>query len=189
MKEGFRTESHILDRLQEAISDNRQVALTYRRPEQESPSMEIMDPYTLFFRRRAIYVEGYSWSESGIRVYRLSRISEVRFRSKGFAVRSDYDFGKRYRNAFSAFPGDTTRHVVVRFDARTRPYITETTWHHSQKITPLPDGGIRFEVDVAEPREVMWWSFFWGAGAEILSPEWLREAAREEVARMADNYR
>jgi len=43
-------------------------------------------------------------------------------------------------------------------------------------------------VHVAEPREVMWWAFRWGAGAEIMEPDWLREEAKGEVEKMKGIY-
>jgi len=188
LKEGFKTDSRILDRIQQAITDNYRLTLSYQRPGKSKTSLEIVDPYHIFFKRRALYMEGYSWSENGIRVYRLSRIKEVSFKSRGFSIRSGYDFGRRYRNAFSVFPGETTEHVVVHFGRRIRPYIEESVWHHSQKITPEKDGSIRFEVDVAEPREVLWWGLSWGAEAEILEPDWLRRESREEIERMKHLY-
>ena len=188
LREGFGCDRAVMETLQKAISENWRIELRYRKPGDAEPRSHRIDPYHLFFRRRALYLEGYSWTESGIRMYRLNRAQAVRLAERGFAVREGYDFGRRHRNAFSVFAGETAETVVVRFSARIRPYIEEALWHHSQRIAPEPDGGIRFAVDVAEPREVMWWSFFWGAGAEILSPEWLRIAAREEVARMARRY-
>lgn len=189
IQKGFGCVPEVMDRLQRAITDNWRVLLTYQRPDQGQPSREEVDPYHLLFRRRALYLEGYSWTESGIRVYRLNRIQAVELKSRGFAVREDYDFGRRYRNAFSAFPGETTECVVVRFDRQIRPYIEETMWHHSQMITPEPSGAIRFSVEVAYPREVMWWTFYWGSGSEILAPEWLRAEAGEVTAQMAARYR
>ncbi len=190
IKEGFGCQREILDRLEKAITDNWRVTLTYQRPGQDKPGLEELDPYHLFFKRRALYVEGYSWSEEGIRVYRANRISDVSFKSKGFAVREDYDFGQRYKNAFSVFGGESTERVRVRFNKKTRTYIEETLWHHSQRITEnTGDGGIFFEVDVAYPREVLWWAFFWGDGAEILAPSWLRAEAKETTQKMAAAYR
>lgn len=188
LREGFGCDRDILEKLQQAIAGNWRVDLRYQRPGDAESRLYRIDPYHLFFRRRALYMEGYSCDEQGIRMYRLNRAQSVRLVERGFAVRPDYDFGRRHRNAFSVFAGESTEPVVVRFSARTRPYIQEALWHHSQHITEEPDGGIRFSVKVAEPREVMWWSFFWGDGAEILSPEWLRAEARETAERMARRY-
>lgn len=73
------------------------------------PTTEKSEPYHLFFKRLALYVEGYSWTEK----------------------------------------------VAVRFSPKVRPYIEKSLWHHSQIISKENDGAIRFEVDAAEPREVI----------------------------------
>jgi predicted DNA-binding transcriptional regulator YafY len=162
--------------------------ITYTRPGQDVSNEETLDPYHIFFKRRALYMEGYSITESGIRVYRMNRIGHVTLKTRGFAPKPNYDFGKRYKNAFSAFPGDQTEHVKIRFSKKVRPYIEESFWHQSQKLTKNKDGSLDFEVNVAYPREVMWWVFRWGAEAEVLEPEWLREEAQSEVERMMSIY-
>ena len=189
LKEGFGCPPGILDRLQAALNDRKRVIISYQSPGQKMLSRHEVEPYSLFFRRRALYVEGYSWTKREFRMFRLNRVQKVIFTAYGFTqAREGYDFGKRHGNAFSAFPGETTEHVVVRFSERISDFIEETLWHHSQAITENPDGGIRFEVDVAEPREVMWWAFFWGSDAEIVEPGWLREEAKVEIAKMNKRY-
>ena len=160
----------------------------YFRPGSDKSTPEELDPYHLFFKKRALYIEGYSWTENGIRMYRVNRIRGIRFTPMYFSVRGNYDFAIRHRNAFSAFPGEHTEKVAVRFSSKARPYIEESLWHHSQVITRENDGAIRFEVEVAEPREVMWWTFQWGAEAEVLEPGWLREEAKKEIQKMGSRY-
>jgi len=189
LKEGFGCNQEIMERLQHAVTNRQRVILTYQRPGHDEPELHELEPYHIFFRRRALYAEGYSWTEKMICMYRLNRITKVEYTPYGFKeIRDNYNFGTRHRNAFSAFPGDTTEHVKIRFNRRIGEYIRETLWHHSQKITPAGDGGILFEVDVAYPREVMWWAFQWGAGAEVLEPLWLREEAKETIRKMSGNY-
>ncbi len=142
----------------------------------------------MFFKRRALYVEGFSWTERALRMYRVNRIQDVSLTGMGFTLPDNYDFGKRHRNAFSAFPGEKTEKVVVKFSKAIRPYIEESLWHHSQKIKVLKNGDILYEVRVAEPREVMWWSFHWNVDAEILEPNWLRQEAAERIQTMAKKY-
>ncbi|MFP4308553.1 MAG: helix-turn-helix transcriptional regulator [Desulfococcaceae bacterium] len=188
LREGFGCARNVLETLQRAIGENRRVEILYHRPANSEAQIHRVDPYHIFFRRRALYMEGYSWTENGIRMYRLNRVKEVQLGERGFAIREGYDFGRRHKNAFSVFAGESTQTVVVRFSPPVRRFIEEALWHHSQQIAEESGGGIRFSVEVAEPREVMWWSFFWGDGAEILSPEWLRAEARETVERMARRY-
>jgi predicted DNA-binding transcriptional regulator YafY len=188
LREGFGCRKEILEKLSTAVSENRRVVLTYRKPAAKNPQREELDPYHLFFQDRSLYVEGYACLRKDIRMYRLNRIQDISFTPIKFTVQEDYNFGQRYRNAFSVFAGKTTEKVVVRFAARLRPYIEESLWHHSQTTTEEKDGNLLFEVQVAEPREVMWWAFRWGSGAEILEPAWLREEAKREVKEMMKVY-
>ena len=84
--------------------------------------------------------------------------------------------------------GDTVEKVTVRFSKRITPYIRETCCHSSQKITPKPDGGILFEVEVSEPKEVGWWVLQWGAEAEVLEPKSLRRELQETAERLLTLY-
>lgn len=188
LKKGFGCERQIMDKLRKAVNENRRVTIIYQKPESDNPEAHQLDPYHLFFRRRALYIEGHSYTENGIRMYRLNRIKSVELTPMGFSIDNDYDFGLRHKNAFSAFPGETTQHVKIRFSRQARPFIEESLWHHSQETTKQKDGTLIFEVDVAQPREVMWWSFFWGAGSEILEPGWLRQEAKEEIGKMGEVY-
>ena len=188
LKEGFGCRMEIMEKLQQAMSENRRVILTYQKPEEVDPIEVELDPYHLFFQRRALYVEGYSVNSKAVRMYRLNRIREVKPTPVQCPVREDYDFGLRHKNAFSAFPGETTQRVVVRFSNRVRPYIEESLWHHSQVITRGNNGAITLEVAVAEPREVMWWAFQWGADAEIIEPQWLRKQTKKEIGKMVNRY-
>lgn len=189
VQEGFGCRPHILDQLQRAWTENRRIIMSYRKPGGEEIQEYEFDPYAIFFEKRALYVEGYSVAAKAIRRFRLSRIQHIRFTPIQFAVREDYDFGERSRNTFTAFAGDSKEKVVVRFSHRVRPYIEEAPHHGSQFIEPMPGGDILFTVEVAEPREVLWWALSWGADAEVLQPAWLRDLAQSEIKTMIGLYK
>jgi predicted DNA-binding transcriptional regulator YafY len=78
--------------------------------------------------------------------------------------------------------------VRVRFSKERAPYIREACWHHSQSFSEEPDGSLLFEVDVNEPREVGWWVLQWGADAEVLEPESLRQELHVTAERLVELY-
>jgi predicted DNA-binding transcriptional regulator YafY len=127
--------------------------------------------------------------EKAYRVFRVNRIRRLTPHPVTVPRRSDYSFARRHRDSFSTFVGDTVEKVVVRFSKRIAPYIRETCWHGSQKITPQKDGSILFEVEVSEPKEAGWWVLQWGAEAEVLEPESLRLELLETAAHLLDLYR
>jgi predicted DNA-binding transcriptional regulator YafY len=66
--------------------------------------------------------------------------------------------------------------------------VRERTWHPSQAIDELADGGLLFTVRVSEPREMRPWIRSWGADVEVLEPISLRDQMAEEARRLAELY-
>jgi hypothetical protein len=50
---------------------------------------------------------------------------------------------------------------VLRFDAVLAPYIRERTWHASQRIRDLEDGGIELRFTCGESFDVTCWFASW----------------------------
>lgn len=188
LKQGFGCDSKVLADLQKAAIEGRRVSILYDLYSEGGLKEYTLDPYQIYFKRRALYLDAYSVEEKSYRVYRVNRIKQVRLLPMIVPRRSDYSFAERHRNSFSVFVGNRVEKVRVRFSKRIAPYIKETCWHLSQKITELKDGSILFEVEVSEPREVGWWVMQWGEEAEVLEPQSLREMIASSAQRMMRMY-
>lgn len=188
LQQGFGCQPRILEDLRQACQEHHHVLITYHHYDDNTHKPHEIDPYQLFFKRRALYLDAYDKGEKALRVFRVNRIKKVEFTGIRGALVPDYSFAARFRDTFSAFVGDEATTVKIRFSRRIAPYIQETLWHWSQKITPLPDEGILFEVRVSYPKEVAWWAMQWMGEAEILEPKELREYVAEEVRKMAIRY-
>jgi predicted DNA-binding transcriptional regulator YafY len=188
LKEGFGCDNKILADLQKATMEGRRISVAYDVYSEGGVKQYTLDPYQIYFKRRALYVDAYSVEEKGYRVYRVNRIK--RLQSLGMIVprRTDYSFASRHRDSFSVFVGDKVEKVKIRFSKKVAPYIKETCWHLSQKITNQKDASIIFEVEVSEPKEVGWWVMQWGEEAAVLEPKSLREMVRTTAERMVHIY-
>ena len=187
IRESFGCKPEVLSTLEKAVVSRERIFLHYNHPEKAKEIYDV-EPYHLYFLRRALYLYAFSYKDKDYRTFRVSRISKVVLTGIGFTSRPDIRFHEKLSNAFSAFLGEKREKVSVRFSPAVKPYIEEVCWHHSQKIIPFEDGSILFQVEVAEPREVMWWAFQWGANAEILEPDWLREKALRTAYKMLKKY-
>jgi predicted DNA-binding transcriptional regulator YafY len=78
--------------------------------------------------------------------------------------------------------------VKIRFSRKISGYISEKIWHESQCIEHLPDGSVLFTAEVAGTDEIKFWILSWGAQAEVLAPEGLRDEIRSEAEAMRDRY-
>jgi predicted DNA-binding transcriptional regulator YafY len=191
LQEGFGCQAEILDDLWRACQEHQRLRIVHDSG--QGSQQWTIDPYQIFFKRRALYLDAYVVDKHQIWMFRVNRIQQVAF--VGVQVPEpvvDYNFHKRHRHSFSVFVGDPPQRVRVRFDPAVHPgirqYITETLWHGSQQIEDLPDGRFIFQVEVSEPREVGWWALQWGACAEVLEPEELRREVAETVRKMGQLY-
>jgi hypothetical protein len=89
-------------------------------------------------------------------MFRVNRIKQVEFTGLSGAIVDDYSFARRFQDTFSTFVGEGATAAKVRFTKRIALYIRESLWHWSQRLTPLPDGGLLYEVCVSYPNEVAW---------------------------------
>ena len=188
LQQGFGCDAAILDDLWSASQEHRRLRIVHDRG--DGLQEWLIDPYQIFFKRRALYLDACVVPERHVRMFRINRIKNVR--------RVDippiptpivaYNFRGRHRHSFSVFVGDPPQRVRIKFRPEVRQYIIETRWHTSQQITDLPNGSFMFQVDVSEPREVGWWALQWGASAEVLEPESLRQEMRETARALVEVY-
>jgi predicted DNA-binding transcriptional regulator YafY len=189
LRQGFGCDASILESLRQACAEHHHVFITYEHYDQDALWPHTIDPYQLFFRRRALYLDAYDKGAKALRVFRVNRIKQVEFTGVSGIMVTDYSFGKRFQDTFSIFVGEGPTTVRVRFSKRIAPYIKESLWHGSQRLIALPDGGLLYEVCVSYPKEVAWWAMSWGSEAEVLEPPELRAYVAEEVQKLGKLYK
>jgi predicted DNA-binding transcriptional regulator YafY len=189
LRQGFGCEASILESLRQACAEHHHVIITYEHYDQDTVWRHTIDPYQLFFKRRALYLDAYDKGAKALRVFRVNRTKQVELTGMSGVMVTDYSFARRFQDTFSTFVGEGTTTVRVRFSKRIAPYIKESLWHGSQQLTALPDGGLLYEVCVSYPKEAAWWPMSWGSKAEVLEPPELRAYVAEEVQRLCKLYK
>jgi predicted DNA-binding transcriptional regulator YafY len=188
LRQGFGCDASILESLRQACAEHHHVIITYEHYDQDALWRHTIDPYQLFFRRRALYLDAYDKGAKALRVFRVNRIKRVELTGLSGAIVDDYSFASRFQDTFSTFVGEGRTTVKVRFTKRIAPYIRESLWHWSQRLTPLPEGGLLYEVCVSYPKEMAWWAMSWGSEAEVLEPLELRAYVAAEVRKLGTLY-
>jgi predicted DNA-binding transcriptional regulator YafY len=185
--QGSEAENRVIPHLTGAIAGRKRIRITYAKPGQSSQTVEI-EPYHLYLCDGFIYLDAWCVPKKAMRRYKACRIKKIQVTGMGFSHFHGYDFQTRQKTAFKVFTGERTERVCICFSPDIRPLIQEYTLHETQKTNVLADGSLLVELEVAEPREVMWWTLRWGAQAEILEPKWLRHEVRDIVERMKKVY-
>jgi predicted DNA-binding transcriptional regulator YafY len=73
-REGFGCDASILESLRQACAEHHHVIITYEHYDQDTVWRHTIDPYQLFFKRRALYLDAYDKGAGDLRVFRVNRI-------------------------------------------------------------------------------------------------------------------
>jgi predicted DNA-binding transcriptional regulator YafY len=190
LKKKFSVDSQIVEGLRQAQESNQRLEILYNDFSQRRERQLLIEPYALYFKGRALYLDAFVPEEKQVRMLRVSRVKRILRYVGAFEVPRDYDFHERHRHSFRVITGDgPPQKVRIKFDANVARYIHESYHHESEEKLWFDDDSLLLTLCVSEPREVLWYLVFpWGEGAEILEPEWLREEAARVARQVAKIY-
>ncbi len=176
----------LITRLHEAIFNKEQLRVVYYSYSSNKVSERIIDPYALTFRGRAWYLVAHCHTKDQVLLFRTNRIEKIQNTGKIFEYPNDFSMKDYMAKCWKVMNGEETK-VVVKFDAKIAPLIKEVKWHPTQQIEDLPDGSILYTVTVAGTKEISFWILSYGADAEVISPESLRDEVMLVAKKMVPN--
>ena len=174
--------------LNQAVLERRSVRMRYRTGRTGRRSTRELDPYRVWYRSGGLYVVGLDHRSGEIRTFAVERIERLSLSERRFRVREDFDFDAWTASSFGVVAEPATR-VRIRFERRWASYVSERTWHASQRLAPLPGGAVELTMEVGGSQELASWVLSFGSGAEVLEPPALREAVLRELRAALERHR
>ncbi len=179
----------IYQSLQQAVQYHHPVDITYFSRSQGEPTKRRIDPYGLSFKIGAWYVVGYCHLREDIRTFSLDRIKWLRIEEKmRFRYPQDFNLQEWLARGWQLQSGGEPTEVVVRFSPKQGAWILGGQWHPTQQVEKSGDGSVLFRVTVSGWEEMLYWVLSFGADAEVVSPEVMRQAVAETARKMVERY-
>ncbi len=146
-----------------------------------------IDPLRFVERDGGLYVFVNTTSYGDIRLLAVERILKLTPSDKQFTVPEDFDPDTLLETAFNLTIGDPVT-VKVRFSADQARYVKERRWAATQTLTDQPDGSVILELETSGRWDVKRWVLAFGADAELLEPEDLRQEIAADLGSMIKAY-
>lgn len=180
----------VLEQITRAWAERRMVRLWYRSPRSGELRQRDLAPYFLEVSGPAYscYVIGYDTWAQGIRTFKLDRLERAQMLDEGYEIPAGFDANAYLADSWGIMRGAGPTEVVLQFSRAVAALVQERTWHSSQSVDELADGGLLFSVWVSDPREMRPWIRSWGADVEVVEPIALRSQMAEEARRLAALY-
>lgn len=171
-----------------AITEERQIKISYHAVNTDEHTRRTIDPYGMAFYDGIWFVYAYCHLRRDFRTFALDRIESVAVTDKTFKKLEGFNLRERLSKAWGIWEGRETT-VTVRFSKKIAEVIKrKPAWHPSEKRKILPDGGVELTFKISGTEELKWWLHSWTPHAEVIKPLYLRQEMREELTEAVKNY-
>lgn len=174
-------------RLIEAATERKVCRVLYFSVHSDREKEYELHPYSLTYAEGGLYLSAWVPEYRQVRVFAAERVRKVTVLEKSFVPGSDMA-DEAFGQSLGVNRGGKPEKIVVEFTPRVANYVRERTWHGSQQIDVLPDGGVRLTLMVSRDWALRTWVLGWGAHAHVVSPSALAEEILEQLDGARDGY-
>jgi len=183
----YERQGEVIRGLHDAVLSRESVRVRYRTGRTGEEHERRLDPYRIWYKAGGLYVIGHDHRSGELRTFAVDRIRSLEATGETFEVPEGFDFEAWAAPAFGVVR-EAPQRVRIRFAPSWRTYVEERRWHDSQELRPLEDGGVELSLEAGGSGELARWVLSFGAGAEVLEPEHLRQTVRHELTAASAKY-
>jgi predicted DNA-binding transcriptional regulator YafY len=176
--------------LEQALRNRLKVFITYKASSREAMTERMVHPYRLHYDQSGGTWYLIAWCEyrSQVRTFAVCRMQQLALVEEHFDIPESFSMIDYLQNAFDQTTGPDTYDIAIRFTPYQSQWIREHRWHPTQQIHEHEDGSLTLALRVGALDAVKRWVMRYGAQAEVLQPDELREMIKMEVREMGVVY-
>ena len=165
-----------------SLKENRIITFVYQHKENQNERR--VHPYQLLFDKNVWYLFGLNEEKKQLRLYALSRITDVTLTDKKFTIPRDFDYrSQEGASYFGIFHGIKTYKFILEIKGDSR-WIQERTWADDQKIKNIK-GGIELSFTSNQLDKVLDFILSLTPIAKPLAPKVLVDSWEEKIREAA----
>ena len=173
-------------RLIEACAEHRVIRLLYYSVHSNREKDYELHPYNLAYAEGRLYLTAYVPEYTRCRCSRWSASAASPCSNAAHAGGGPDHRG--LRSLAGREPRPEARAHRVKSSRRVAPYVGERTWHASQQLEPLPDGGTRLTLKVCRDWALRTWVLGWGSHARVVAPAALADEILQQLEEAREGY-
>jgi predicted DNA-binding transcriptional regulator YafY len=146
-----------------------------------------VEPYFIIFIDHAFYFVGFCYLRKCLRTFRIDRIIDVSVTDRNFTPRPGITPEDYFQNSWAVFGGPPVKVEIV-FAGKAARLVSTTRHHPKEKITPLGNGAVKYEVTVRGTEEICRWILGLGGEAKVIKPRRLVKELIRRAENILTNY-
>jgi len=178
----------ILESIHNALLDDRQIDVTYRKPGDDRPRSLRLHPLGIVQRGNATYLVATAFQYTDPRIYAVHRITSAEPREEAITPPPDFDLDHYIDAAGFEFGDRREIRLVARLSDALAAVLAETPIAEDQRIDTDELGRATLHVTTRDTWQLRWWLLSQGPGIVVEEPGELRDWIRQTITEMNDNY-
>ena len=174
----------------QAMLDNAEMELHYRKYLSEEEEIRHIRPYAVKEFAKRWYIVAYSGEASALRVYAMDRILSLKPTGEKFKMPKGFQVDELFESSYGIYlpEGEEPVLVKLRTTRREAAYLQDLPLHPSQVFLGEKDGFCLFALRVIPNPNFIMELIKHGGRLEILEPESLREQVKQELRNALNLY-
>jgi len=172
-----------------ALVERRRLHIRYHGRRRDEVSERDVSPQRLTQYRHSWYLDAWCHTAEGLRSFALEKILDQQLLEEPSLDISPESLSEHYDRSYGIFSGPARHTARIRFSPEMSRWVADEQWHSDQSGAHDEDGAWVLEVPFSDPRELLMDILRYGPDAEVLAPDFLREAVREAASRTAVQYK
>jgi predicted DNA-binding transcriptional regulator YafY len=172
-----------------ALLKGQRLAIVYRARGTGEVTEREVSPQRLVHYRENWYLDAWCHLREGIRSFAVDAIERVAVLDKRAKTVPDGELDEVLASGYGIFSGRATAWAKLRFTPDRARWVAAEQWHPQQKGHIEPDGSYVLEVPYSDPRELTMDILRHGPEVEVLAPDALRQAVRQQLEAAVARYR
>lgn len=172
----------------QAVLEQRQIQVRHYSREKDDHSERRLSPQRLVNYRNNWYVEAWCHAREALRRFSVDALQGVELLTLPSRVISVADLDTTYGSSYGIYGGAETQVAILRFSPAATRWVEDEEWHPEQVGSLDENGCYVLRVPYADPTELKMDILRHGHHVEVMEPAALRDAIRDEIARMARVY-
>jgi predicted DNA-binding transcriptional regulator YafY len=172
-----------------ALLGRTRLAIVYRARGRNEVTEREVSPQRLVHYRENWYLDAWCHLRDDIRSFSVDAIEKAAPVEKKARTVPDRDLDEVLAAGYGIFSGRRTTWASLRFTPERARWVSAEQWHPQQRGRFEADGSYVLELPYSDPRELTMDVLRYGPDVEVLAPDALRSAVREQLAQAIAQYR
>lgn len=188
-----------LTSIMEAMTDNHEISIGYRKYTSSEESRYTLRPYAVKEVAKRWYLVAYCIERETMRVYGLDRITSMETTDRTFTMPRGFDVDEKFATSYGIYlPEGKARTIIFRTTPKEALYLRDLPIHGSQKelnareVRSLgleaEEGMVHFSIFVCPNTDLVMEFCRRGRRVEVLAPAEVRGAVAKELRLAAAQY-